>query len=352
VTADLIGPAPTALTVDGTAMARVLATDTAPAADVTAARVTLSDGVNPVTVDAGGLAAGASAQQSWTASFTAEQVAGLAEGPITVSATYTVEGSAEPLSGKTLTIRKDLTPPVVTPNPAPGTYGGELAVGLSAGEGETIRYTTDGRVPGPSSSLYGAPVLLPVGTTTLRVWARDAAGNVSTSAFTYTRTGSSGSGGNSGPGGSSGPSGAPLTDVVTILQAGPVRPGAPAESLPVVAGVVARSTPAAAPRVSGLRLPSSASLASVRRRGVTASFVAPPGARLAQVRLYERRGATRRLVASRAVTVRAGRRATVRFGDARLRRKLRSGSYVLTVQAGATRATLGTAVSRGLRIAG
>lgn len=280
---DLIQPGTGALTVGGTAMAAVLAPDPAATpADVIGAIVSLDDGVTPpVTSAATGLTAGATAEQSWTAAFTAEQLAGLADGPVTVSATYAVAGSPDLLTGKALTIRKGAPPKPEAP----------------AGSG-----------PGSGG---GSP--------------------------------------NAGPGGPQGP--APATPAspgpVAGAGAGPVAPSA---SLPVGAGALAGPA-APALRVLGVRLSASVSLAAVRRRGIAMSFAVPPGSVVAQARLYERRGAARHLVATRTVAVRAGRRGTVRFADARLRRRLRSGRYELTIRTGATLASLGPAVTRRLRIA-
>ncbi|MEA2321580.1 MAG: hypothetical protein QOD81_1430 [Solirubrobacteraceae bacterium] len=279
----LIQPGASGLTVGGTAMAAVLAPDPAATpADVIGAAVSLDDGVTPpVTSAATGLAAGATAEQSWTAAFTAEQLAGLADGPITVSATYAVAGSPELLTGKSLTIRKGAPPVPDTPSgTGPGSGGGSPNAGPGGPQGSTA--------PTPASP-------------------------------------------------------APLA----VAGAGPAGPSA---SLPVVAAALAGPAPPAL-RILGVRLSASVSLAAVRRRGIAMSFAAPSGSVVAQARLYERRGAARRLVATRTVAVRAGRRGTVRFADARLRRRLRSGRYELTIRTGATLASLGPAVTRRVRIA-
>jgi hypothetical protein len=64
-----------------------------------------------------------------------------------------------------------------------------------------------------------------------------------------------------------------------------------------------------------------------------------PGSLVADVRLFARPGAGRRLVAKRLAAVRGGRRTTVHLGAG----GVRPGAYEVWVRAGAGRATLGPA---------
>jgi len=93
--------------------------------------------------------------------------------------------------------------------------------------------------------------------------------------------------------------------------------------------------------VRGLRAPGHLALATAREDGIAASFVPRPGSLVADVRLYARSSAGRRLVARRLAAVRAGRRTTVHVRA----EDLRPGAYEVSVRAGAGRATLGPAVA-------
>ena len=98
------------------------------------------------------------------------------------TATFTVE--ARDAAGNTSTATRtvtvsapDNTAPVVSVNPAGGTYGPNKTVSLSVNEAATIYYTTDGSTPTVSSSVYTAP--LPLQSMTLKYFAKDTAGNSS-----------------------------------------------------------------------------------------------------------------------------------------------------------------------------
>jgi hypothetical protein len=71
----------------------------------------------------------------------------------------------------------DTTPPVTTAGPKGGSYNSAQSVTLSSNETATIWYTTDGTTPTTSSAVYAGPISI-TGTTTLKFFGKDAAGNV------------------------------------------------------------------------------------------------------------------------------------------------------------------------------
>ena len=90
-------------------------------------------------------------------------------GPITVSSTTTVKAIAyatgiDPSGVTTADLIFSATPPAFSP--APGAYSGAQSVALtSSTSGATIRYTTDGSVPGTSSAVYVNPIAVAASTT-------------------------------------------------------------------------------------------------------------------------------------------------------------------------------------------
>jgi hypothetical protein len=98
--------------------------------------------------------------------------------------------------------------------------------------------------------------------------------------------------------------------------------------------------------VRGLRVPERVALRTAREEGIAASFVPRPGSLVADVRLFERSRAGRRLVGRRVVAVHGGRRTRVHLRAA----ELRPGAYEVAVRAGAGRATLGSAAIARIRV--
>ncbi len=80
----------------------------------------------------------------------------------------------------------DSTAPATAVSPAAGTYTMPISITLTANETATIYYTVNGTTPTTASTRYTAPISL-TGTTTLKYFARDTAGNnetVKTATFT------------------------------------------------------------------------------------------------------------------------------------------------------------------------
>jgi hypothetical protein len=143
--------------------------------------------------------------------------------------------------------------------------------------------------------------------------------------------------GTGGATGATGPS--PVTGAAGAAAATPAGTVA-------VLGVTAES-----PRVSGLTLPARVSLARVRARGLRLAMRVPNGARMARIAVYRAKNGRRTGAALFAVnrTVPAGQvRLTV--SDRRLLNRLRRGRHVVEVRAGASRSTLGHAVSRSFQV--
>jgi hypothetical protein len=125
----------------------------------------------------------------------------------------------------------------------------------------------------------------------------------------------------------------------------PVAPPAASPAAPAPAG----SAPPAAvpPRLTGVRATAQLSLAAARRTGIRASFVVPAGARVVRVWL-SRRGTTTFVKLLKAGS--PGTRQTVRLAGADLGRRLRRGSYRISVAAGPSTSSLGHPVATTVRI--
>jgi Chitobiase/beta-hexosaminidase C-terminal domain len=296
------------------------------AAGVGDAAVELRDaGGTTVVRPATGLDGAATAPQGWSAPFTKADVAGLAQGALT--ARLIVAGA--PAGAARTVVHDVLAPAPPTASPAPGRHEGTQLVRLIAESGATIRYTTDGSVPTATSPRFLGAFLLSR-TTTIRAIAVDAAGNVSPVATL------------------------PFTIVAPGAAGGVVQPPAPAAVTPAAAaqvplGAIVRPPSAITLRVARLSAPARLSAGRARRKGVTASFVVPAGARYADARLYRLVGGRRTLVAQSA-RLTSGGRVVARFTSASVRRKLRPGRYAIQVRTGPEPSRLGPAVGRSLRI--
>jgi hypothetical protein len=111
---------------------------------------------------------GSSTNLSWTLSG--------ADGAKIVYVRY-YDAAGKPSLSELGTIVLDRIPPFTAATPPGGTYPANQTVTLAASELSAIHYTLDGTDPVASSPTYSAPLLVTTGTTTLKFFAVDAAGN-------------------------------------------------------------------------------------------------------------------------------------------------------------------------------
>lgn len=267
------------------------------------------------------------AGKAWDAQFNRADLALLDDGPLT--ATVAFDGAAPATATRSLA-KDTLAPAAPTATPGPGSYEGDQFVGLDAEPGATIRFLLGAGDPA-AGEIFGEAIRVSEDTT-IRAVAIDAAGNESADAeFEYDiRPPVQGSGGGGAAGGAAGG------------ETG--RGGTPADQ---GAGVVDASTL----RASSLRTRSRVRLAGARRRGVTVSFVSPPGATVARVELFRVGGAAQRRALGTATVVlgRSGRH-SVRLASSRMRRALRVGLHRLVIRVGTSRDELGAGAVRRVRI--
>jgi hypothetical protein len=151
--------------------------------------------------------------------------------------------------------------------------------------------------------------------------------------------------------------GAPLSIQNTTVPGDtpvPDSPPAPAPAQPVAPPAAAPAAPpAAAPKstapvgLTSIRATSKISLARARRGGIQASFIVPAGARVVRVRLSRGKAtAYTKFVPAGS----PGTRQTVHVAGAGLAHTLRRGAYALTATAGPSRAQLGPAITRTVRV--
>ena len=138
--------------------------------------VTVTDSKGMVRTAPVATPSGTALGQTWQTSLPAGSLTGLADGPLTVAATYTVAGT--PIRGATRRIRKDTKAPDAPSISPGGEFTGSRQIDVSA-PGSDIVYTLNGTNPG---LLDGVPFLRPITlseSATLRAVAIDAFGNVS-----------------------------------------------------------------------------------------------------------------------------------------------------------------------------
>jgi hypothetical protein len=105
--------------------------------------------------------------------------------------------------------------------------------------------------------------------------------------------------------------------------------------------------PAAKLRVSAVHAASRLTLTNARRHGIKVSFVVPRDATVVQVQVL--RG-TKTVLLETIPARRAATRQTVVLKNKKLSNALRSGRYTVSIRTGTSRKTLGTAVSKSVRI--
>jgi hypothetical protein len=141
-----------------------------------AVEVTIADSAGAIRTAAGEITPVAGGQ-TWLASFPAGALLGLADGPVTVSATYD-EGGAVPQTGRSRTIWKDTVAPAAPDiSPQGGEFSGSRDVTLAAAGAEVV-YTTDGTNPGPTNGVTARGPVRVTESLTLRAVAIDPSGNI------------------------------------------------------------------------------------------------------------------------------------------------------------------------------
>jgi hypothetical protein len=263
--------------------------------------------------------------QTWTVTFSAAEVAGLADGTLTARGSYAVGNGS--VNGRELQIVKDVVAPgAPDATPPGGTYATPQAVTLDRPDpASVVHYTANGATPTAASPV--APSQLIVSSSqVIRAIAIDAVGNTSpVSAFAYT-IGPANGGTGGGTGGSQPPG---------VAAAGPA-PGL-GQVLSGVLGTSARSL-----AVSDLALARRISVSRLRVQGLRVSMRLPAGAATIRYALYRGRDGRRagRPLATGARLAQAGvYRLTLRSRS--LLRTLGPGRYALQVRAGRNASELG-----------
>ena len=264
------------------------------------ATIRLSDGTNAVEKPAEGLAGGASAPQGFTARFTRAEVESLADGTLTLTGALGGAGTA------TRTVIKDTSAPTIASSHAPGTYTGDQRVLLDVVGADKVTYRTDGRPAGPNDFIYlNTAIMLPVGERTLTVLAVDNAGNETRATYAY-----------------------------SLRERGAGAPAAAPIAAPV--GKVAIKAPSSRSlRVVSIRVPKKLRRSAAKRSGVRVAMRLASGTRMVRVSLYRRLGKGGYELVGRMLRVPGkGGSYSVRMNDARVRRALRKGRYVVEVAPG------------------
>ena len=229
-----------------------------------------------------------------------------------------------------MTVRRDIVAPrapVSTPGPGAIEPGAQVSVRAEAGA--TVRFTTDGSGPLPSSPAFDLPVAVDA-TATLKAIAIDPAGNISPVA----------------------------TLGFTVRGPAPRRPAAQNEgpgarpAPPTAAAIPALgAATASALRVGGVSTAAARmSRHAARRHGVVARFVVPAGAKVVEARLVRLAAGRRHTLAIEPMPAVPGTRMFARFDSRDARRKLAPGRYVVEVRAGEAPRRLGLAATTALRI--
>ncbi|HEY3187023.1 MAG TPA: chitobiase/beta-hexosaminidase C-terminal domain-containing protein [Solirubrobacteraceae bacterium] len=287
----------------------------AAAQDATSGTVTLSDGAASVSAAVEGLAGGATDQQGWTARFTKDQIDTLAEA--TLTATPTFNGAGGGTTGVVRAIVKDTAAPGLSADLAPGTYTGTQKVGLDAPGATRITFRTDGQPAGPGDRVYGrTPIELRAGSHTITALAVDAAGNRTEASFAYT------------------------IEAPAVPALGPVAL-APSQAPPARTAPAARSL-----KVASVRVPARLRRAQARRSGLRVAMRLARGTRMVRVSLYRHDRHGYELVARLLRVPGRGGSYAIRLNDAKVRRALRPGRYVVEVTPGGSSGRLAESDSR------
>jgi hypothetical protein len=306
---------------DASAVSIVLRDQDSSTPDIThaAGTPTPGPGVPPATV-----------AQTWTVTFTAAEVAGLADGTLTARGSYDVGTGT--VNGKELTLVKDVAAPgAPDATPGGGTYTGPQGVTLDKPDpASVVHYTANGTTPTAASPVAPAQLLVS-SSQVIRAVAIDAVGNaspVSTFAYTIMAPATSGGSATTGSGSTGSASAAGLAPGVAQVLSAQAR----------ALGTLAVGNLTTARRISATRL---------RAQGLRVVMQLPSGTDTVRFALYRARNgkpAGSALGTGSRKPSRAGTyRLTLRSPS--LLRKLKPGAYVLQVRAGSARNGQGPAAS-------
>jgi len=310
---------------DASAVSVVLRDQDSNTPDITHAATTPAPapGVAPATV-----------AQTWTVTFTAAELASLADGTLTARGSYDVGPGT--VNGKDLTLAKDVVAPgAPDATPGGGTYTGPQGVTLDKPDpASVIHYTANGTTPTAASPVAPAQLLVS-SSQVIRAVAIDGVGNVSpVGTFAYTIMAPATGGGSATTGSGS--------------TAAATGSGTAAALAPGVAQVLSAQARALGTlSVGNLTLARRISAARLRARGLRVAMRLPSGADTVRFALYRARNGKptgSALVAGSRKPSRAGTyRLTLRSPS--LLRKLKPGAYVVRVKAGSARSGQGPAAS-------
>jgi hypothetical protein len=292
------------------------------------------------------------ANGTWSADVPASDLAGLADGPVTVTATFT--GGTVPTDSVTLT-KDTVAPGAPSATPGAGTYTSAQDVTLSTAPGNgdaTVHFTVNASTPTASSPAFAAQVHV-TASQTIKAIAVDPAGNASpVASFAYTIAAAPSGGGTTGGGGTT-----TGTTTGTTPVAG-ASSGLPAPTTIIVVSQAPSSPPAtaAAPpaplALGGVSAPQRIRSARLRAHGLSVLLHLPPQARVVRLAVYRMRHGRRDATALSVAYRPTGGATTLRLSldDRALLRKLRPGRYRLEITPGRSQADLGATAAVGFQI--
>jgi hypothetical protein len=332
---------------------------------VTVSGVATSDVTAVSVAGPGGPAHGANLSNgTWSADVPAADLAGLADGPVSLTATFT--GGTVPTDSVTVT-KDTVAPGAASATPGAGTYTSAQDVTLSTASGDgdsTVHFTVNGNTPTATSPPSTAQIHV-TASQTIKAIVVDPAGNASpVSSFAYTIAtppppppppgggttggGTSGGGGTTGTGGGTtggtpaagASSGLPAPATIIVVSQAPT--GAPATA----------AAPPALLALGGVSAPQRIGSARLRAHGLSVLVHLPAEARVVRLVVYRmrhgRKDATALSIGYRptggATTLR------LRLSDRALLRKLRPGRYRLEITPGRSQADLGATAAVGFQI--
>jgi hypothetical protein len=303
------------------------------ARDSTSVSVTLGDGATSVTMPATTLSPAPGAQ-TWTATFSAADLALLPEGTLTASAAYTVPDTenVDPtatvtFSGVNKTIVKDtFAPGDPDATPGPGTYASAQAVTLDGPDpAANVHFTVNGSNPTATSHLAPAQINV-TSSLTIRAIAVDAVGNTSAiKDFAYTI--------------------APPPVVVNTPAGGGATPtgSGTAASGGGATGAGDTVTDALRPQLALQALGTSPRVAQTRAQTAGLRFVMrlPAGTGVVQIKILRKSAKGSKVLSNGFKAPSAAGLYRVTQAHLQLRRQLKRGSYVVEATPGYSKTELG-----------